>query len=170
MTRDYFKFCPRCATRLVWQRTGNEPPYQHCTSCGYSMFDNPVGATEAIIVRNGTVLMMRRAKEPRRGFWDFPGGFIDGFETPEHGVIREVREETGLRFKPKRLVGVYVNTQYLWHGRRVPCIVVSFLGTATGRLARNHESSTAAWVAFRLIRKIAFDYQKQVLHDLRATM
>lgn len=168
--KSYFNYCPRCAGLLEWKRRGNEPRFQRCKRCGYSLFNNPVGATEAVIIRNGRILMIRRAKEPRKGFWDFPGGFIDGFETPGEGIIREVREETGFTFKPTRLVGVYVNTQYLWHGRRVPCIVVSFLGRATGRLSRNHEAASSRWIDLRRIRQTAFSYQKQVLRDLKNSL
>lgn len=167
MSKGYFSYCPRCAGPLQWQNKHNEPPYQRCKNCGYSIFNNPVGATEAIIIRSGKALMLRRAKEPRRGYWDFPGGFIDGFETPEQGVIREVREETGLMYKPKRLIGVYVNTQYAWHGQRVPIIVVSYLGSASGRLKRTNEASELAWRNLSRIRQTAFNYQKKALSDLR---
>lgn len=166
MTRNYFKYCPRCAGRLKTTDTRVDPAYLQCASCGYSIFDNPVGATEAVIVRKDKALMMRRAKAPRRGFWDIPGGFLDGFETPEHGIIREVREETGLAFKPITLIGVYVNTQYQWDGRRVPIIVASFLGTASGHLVPSDEASSYAWRELRRIRQTAFNYQKQVFRDI----
>ena len=39
--------------------------------------------------------------------WAPPGGSLDAGELPTAGVIREVREETGLRVWPVRLVGLY---------------------------------------------------------------
>lgn len=145
---------------------GLDPAYQRCSSCGYSVFNNPVGATEAVIIRNEKTLMVKRAQQPRRGYWDFPGGFLDGHETPEHGIIREVREETGLIFRPKRLVGVYNNTQYWWHGRFAPCIVISFIGTASGRLALQHEATEAQWIDIRDKPRMAFSYHARVLRDI----
>jgi len=165
--RSYFSYCPRCAGRLEWRQPRIEAPYQRCTACGYSMFNNPIGATEAIIIRNGKMLVMRRTRQPRKGYWDSPGGFMDGFETPEHGVIREVREETGLTFKPKRLIGVYVNDQYRYHDRNVPVIVVTFLGSASGRLKHTEEASAYAWRPLRSIRHMAFRYQLKVIRDVR---
>ena len=38
-----------------------------------------------------------------------PAGHLDPEESPEHGVIREVLEETACVFTPDRLVGVYLS-------------------------------------------------------------
>ena len=39
--------------------------------------------------------------------WNLPGGGVEVEELPNEGVIREVREETGLEAEVVRLVGVY---------------------------------------------------------------
>lgn len=59
----------------------------------------------AAIIRNqeGHVLLQRRSDN---GLWGLPGGAIDPGEYPAQAVVREVREETGLRVKPERLVAV----------------------------------------------------------------
>jgi ADP-ribose pyrophosphatase YjhB (NUDIX family) len=51
----------------------------------------------------GRVLLVRTS---RSGEWDLPAGCVDPDETPEHAVIREVREETGLIVEPTGLLGV----------------------------------------------------------------
>jgi 8-oxo-dGTP diphosphatase len=52
----------------------------------------------AMIVRNGTVLMLLRSDACRnnRGLWTIPGGEVETFERLEDAVKREVKEETGL--------------------------------------------------------------------------
>ncbi|MCB9798110.1 NUDIX domain-containing protein [Candidatus Nomurabacteria bacterium] len=44
--------------------------------------------------------------------WNLPGGALEGGETPQEGVIREVHEETGLEVEVVQLTGVYTNTQH----------------------------------------------------------
>ena len=40
--------------------------------------------------------MILRGHDPGLGLWSIPGGRIEPGETPEHAVVREVKEETGL--------------------------------------------------------------------------
>jgi ADP-ribose pyrophosphatase YjhB (NUDIX family) len=58
----------------------------------------------------GRVLLARRAFDPFQGFWDAVGGFLDEAEHPLAGVRREVREETGLDFEPRELLGIWMGT------------------------------------------------------------
>jgi len=39
------------------------------------------------------LLVCKRSKEPEKGTWDLPGGFVDGNETGEEAMIREIKEE-----------------------------------------------------------------------------
>ena len=63
----------------------------------------------ALVVRDGRVMLVRRAFEPFAGWWDVPGGFMDAGEHPIDAVKRELKEETGLEIEPTRLVGVYMD-------------------------------------------------------------
>ena len=40
-------------------------------------------------------------------YWDFPGGGLEEGENPFTGIEREVMEETGLKVKARKVVGVY---------------------------------------------------------------
>lgn len=73
-----------------------------------------VGAV-CVVARGDTVLFLR---QPHRPGWSLPGGLLDRGETPAQAVVREVREETGLRIE----VGIPVTTQVNPHVRRVDVI------------------------------------------------
>ena len=42
------------------------------------------------------VLLIRRANEPFKDYWAFPGGYVDIEETIDNAVHREVEEETNI--------------------------------------------------------------------------
>lgn len=68
-----------------------------------------VGACACIEDEQGRLLWQKRQDF---GWWGLPGGLIEIGETIEECVVREVFEETGLRVKPTRLVGVYSSPDY----------------------------------------------------------
>jgi len=65
----------------------------------------PYLAVSAAIVRDGKVLIVRRARPPAHGLYTLPGGGVELGETLEEAVIREVLEETALAVEPVELVG-----------------------------------------------------------------
>ena len=60
----------------------------------------PIPATIAAVVRDGHVLLVRRANPPDENCWAFPGGKIDTGERIEAATARELLEETGVVAEP----------------------------------------------------------------------
>lgn len=77
-----------------------------CPACRHVDWGNPKPAVGALVVRDGKVLLSRRAREPQKGMWDLPGGFLDAGEHPEAAILRELREETGLAARVVGLLAV----------------------------------------------------------------
>jgi 8-oxo-dGTP diphosphatase len=51
----------------------------------------------AVIFQQGRVLVTRRGPgQNLAGWWEFPGGKLEGDETPQDCVVRELREELGV--------------------------------------------------------------------------
>jgi 8-oxo-dGTP diphosphatase len=65
----------------------------------------PILAVSAAIIREGKVLIVRRARPPAAGLYTLPGGGVEVGETLVQAVIREVREETALAVEPVALAG-----------------------------------------------------------------
>ncbi|MDD2243805.1 MAG: NUDIX domain-containing protein [Dysgonamonadaceae bacterium] len=89
-----FNFCPKCGSNNFIE---NNEKSKRCTDCGFIYYFNSSAAVVAIIKNdNNEILVAKRAKEPAKGTFDLPGGFVDMYETAEQAVAREVLEETRL--------------------------------------------------------------------------
>jgi ADP-ribose pyrophosphatase YjhB (NUDIX family) len=67
--------------------------------------DRPFLAVSAAIIRDGRILVVRRARPPATSIFTLPGGVVEAGETLTAAVIREIREETGLTIEPVALAG-----------------------------------------------------------------
>jgi len=86
-----FTHCPACGSDRFYQ---NNVKSKHCEDCDFVYYINPSAAVAAFIVNtSGEMLVCRRGKEPQKGTWDLPGGFVDENETAEEAVSREIAEE-----------------------------------------------------------------------------
>jgi len=66
----------------------------------------PVLVVAAIIIRDGNVLLERRAPAGVEGLddmWDLPGGKVECGEQPADALMREIREELGVTIWPLQL-------------------------------------------------------------------
>ena len=68
---------------------------------------HPFVTVDGLVAINGRLVAVIRRNPPFQGMPALPGGFLELGETTEEGVVREVREETGLETRVLHLVGVY---------------------------------------------------------------
>lgn len=101
------KFCPYCGQELV-QRAIDGKQRLACPSppCSYVFWDNPTPVVAAIVELDGMVILARNRLWPEKMF-GLVTGFLEGGETPEAAVLREVEEELGLTGTAASLVGLY---------------------------------------------------------------
>ena len=58
---------------------------------------SPRVAVGTVVIHDGAVLLVRRAKAPSEGLWAIPGGSVELGETLTQAAERELFEETGVR-------------------------------------------------------------------------
>ena len=124
MAASAFAFCPRDGTKLVLTRIdGRERPT--CAVCGFADFMHVQIGSNAIVERDGAVLLVRLNYGPRDGHWALPGGLVENDETMEEAAIRETKEETGFDV---RLDGLLAS----WMQPGFPILVVTYRAHIVG--------------------------------------
>jgi 8-oxo-dGTP diphosphatase len=129
-------------------------------------YDYPMPAVtvDLVVLHNDTkgilwVLLVKRGKDPHKGEWAIPGGFINPDETADAAAARELREETGyITNGVPSLVGVYTDPSRDPRGRT---ITIAY-GTSIPRKAEvegRDDAVEAAWHSYKsLPGKLAFDH------------
>jgi ADP-ribose pyrophosphatase YjhB (NUDIX family) len=149
--------CPHCA------EPSEEPLV--CGRCGWRWYRNPKPAAGTLVEANASVLLLRRAVEPGRGWWDLPAGYLEADESPEEGAVRETREEAGLEVELTRLAGVYTSRD----GNALSVIFLARPVDPAAAVALDAESDDHAWVGRSQVAewlpRMAFPSMAQALDD-----
>jgi 8-oxo-dGTP diphosphatase len=112
-------------------------------------------------------MLTRRARPPHEGWWDLPGGFLEPGEHPEAGVVRELREETGLEVRPLRLIGIYMDV-YGEDGD--PTMSLTYECAVVGGQPRaDDDVLEIGWFGPDDLPPIAFEHAQRVLADWAGT-
>ena len=109
--------------------------------------------------KNLEVLLTRRNVEPFKNMWCIPGGHIELYEDAITAVIREIKEETNLDFRPVFLT--YVDE--IFTDRHIHNVVLLFYGEASNELRPNpDEVSEADWFSLKdaLEMDLAFNHHE----------
>jgi ADP-ribose pyrophosphatase YjhB (NUDIX family) len=69
--------------------------------------ERPVVGVGGVVIDGDRALLIRRGSEPLRGQWSIPGGTLELGESLEHGVVRELQEETGLKVRIVEMIEVF---------------------------------------------------------------
>lgn len=163
-----FAYCPGCGAPL------GAPRPTRCVRCGRGHWRNAKPCGGALVVSDGRLLLVRRAKEPFRGWWDIPGGFCEATELPEEAAVREVREETGVHVEITGLVGMWMD-RYDGDGEPQDTLNVYFLARPVGSPVVDPDAAEvgeAAWFTPEAIpERIAFpNHARAVLDEWMARL
>lgn len=131
-----------------------EEPCPHCgniTNRGISI--------DAVIIKHRSTLLVKRGVEPFKDYWATPGGYVGWDETVEDAVIREVKEETGL--KVRKSIRVLVNSNPDRHPKQVINFV--YLVSVRGVAKAADDAKEIEWYdVSKLPKKLAFDHKENI--------
>jgi 8-oxo-dGTP diphosphatase len=113
----------------------------------------PILGVGALVFNHDRILLVERGKEPLKGYWSLPGGVLEGGETLEQGIVREVREETGLEVKPVKVIEIFERiVRDAGGAAEYHYVLIDYICRVTGgSLCAADDASRAAWVPRRLL-------------------
>ena len=119
---EAFRFCPRCAAAN--SAVGRNP--LECPACGFTFYFSPVIGVVCLIANpQGELVLFVRNRDPGRGLYGLPGGFVDPGESATAAAVREVQEEVGLEVTTLHFLGSYPNA-YDFRGVTIPVVDLIF--------------------------------------------
>ena len=156
-------YCPYCRGKL----SNNGDNYQ-CLSCKRKVFACSYPGVSILPIKDGRVLIAKRAKDPKKGTWDSIGGFLKEGESPLEAAARETKEETGLDIKLGNLLGIYTDS-YKYEGVVYETLNLYYLAEIKGgELKADDDVSELVWFPIdKLPVNVGFKNFEMALRDLR---
>ena len=109
-------FCTQCGARVEFRVPPGDHLARHvCDACGTVHYQNPRLVVGCVPEHEGSILLCRRAIEPRRGYWTVPAGFMENGETLQQAAARESREEALAEVE----VGSLLTVVHVLHAQQV---------------------------------------------------
>lgn len=160
-----YRYCPKCGS----EAERKSPNLLICKSCGYNFYLNPA-PTNAIILENelGEILLVKRKFEPKKGYLDLPGGFVEPGESMEESTIREIKEELGADIDEVKYFNSYPDI-YLFQGVHIKTLGLTLIGKikSDAKLNPSDDVEDARFYPKDKIplKKVAFESIKLALVD-----
>lgn len=156
------KFCPLCKTRLSTRRI-HGTTRRACPECSWVHYANPLPSAVAFVYRDeDEILLIKRGVEPSKGKWALPSGFVEPDELPEDTVLRELKEETGIKGTLRDLVGVYTEPTRMYGNVLLIAYEVQY---ATGKPRASTDTIDAKFYSVDKLPKIPFASHRAIIRD-----
>lgn len=161
-----FKYCPFCTETLV-VRIEEDRERKYCPNCEWRYFPSPAVAVTGVIIKNNKVLMVQRNREPFLGTWMFPAGFVEYGEDLPEALVREVKEETGLKVSKATLICIQQSRD---DPREPGHFVVFYRVNASGKIRNKDldENRAVGWFPIMNPPPIGFPVHQLMMNRLQS--
>ena len=137
------------------------PEIKQMEEQGYTYkYPHPAVTTDCVVFgvdgHKLKILLIERGNEPYKGYWAFPGGFLNMDENTEQGALRELKEETGLVLQNIKEFGTFSEVN---RDPRERVISIAFYAIAkTSEVKGGDDAAKAQWFALDEVPRLAFDH------------
>lgn len=122
--------------------------------------------TDAILISPArTVLLIERGREPYKGTWALPGGFIDMDEELDVACQRELVEETGIKLSGLKQFRAFGGVNRDPRHRTISIIFYCFTEAEIQPTAGD-DAASARWFPIDELPELAFDH-RQILEEFK---
>ena len=157
-----FKFCPLCKSCLRQKQIDGKKRL-FCQKCGWIHYENPLPVVICVVKdKANKILIAKRNLKPGLNKWALPGGFIESGESSETACLRELEEETGLKGKIKRLIGVCIQKSRQYGSLLIIGYEVS---VSKYNLSLNSELKEAKFFSRKDLPAIPFASHRKIIED-----
>lgn len=118
----------------------------------------PAYTADIVATFNSKILLIKRKKDPFKGQWALPGGFVDPGENAEQAAKREMIEETGVKLAKLTKVGVWDKPGRDPRGEVITTAFLADLREEPKVRAGDDAKEAKWWPIGGLPNKIAFDH------------
>lgn len=125
----------------------------------------PMVTVDAVVFKKSKtgleVLLIQRGKEPFKGCWALPGGFIEMDEELEDAAARELAEETGLKGVKLKQIHTFGTVGRDPRGRQISVVYAGILKNDKAKIKAGDDAAETKWfVTKKLPKKLGFDHRQ----------
>ncbi len=107
------------------------------------------------------LLLVKRGKEPFKGKWAIPGGFIEIDEELEDAAARELQEETALANVPLEQMRTFGRCGRDPRGRQITVVFMGIAAKGQNKVKGGDDAAKAKWFDIENLPKdMAFDHNE----------
>jgi ADP-ribose pyrophosphatase YjhB (NUDIX family) len=118
----------------------------------------PLVGVGTVTIKEGKILLVKRAFDPGAGKWSIPGGLVELGEKLSEAAVRETQEETGVKVQILELINVFDMIDRDEHGKvKYHYVLVDFLAKPVGGEERtSSEVTDLKWLTFEQAKTMDF--------------